>query len=157
MQAENSVDINRPAAEVFAFLARPENHPRLRQLLKRSDFIYVADCKLATEENLRRISDCGGRFVSVMPRTWKEDALFRQCVRDGQVQWDHLLSRKNNRKPDTKLDRYDLARGQHLAHGYRLLWIRSAQRRGLSHDHQLGRAGLFSQESVGDLQVSALS
>ncbi len=28
MQAENSVNINRPAAEVFAFLARPENHPR---------------------------------------------------------------------------------------------------------------------------------
>src|SRR5947208_8676564 len=72
----------------------PENHQRLRQLLKRSDFIYVADCKLATEENLRRISGCGGRFVSVMPRTWKEDALFRQCVRGGQVQWDHLLSRK---------------------------------------------------------------
>ena len=106
----------------------PENHQRLRQLLKRSDFIYVADCKLATEDNLRRISGYGGRFVSVMPRTWKEDALFRQCVRDGQVQWDHLLSRKNNRKPDSKLDRYDLARGQHLAHGYRLLWIRSTQK-----------------------------
>jgi transposase len=106
----------------------PENHQRLRQLLKRSDFIYVADCKLATEENLRRISGCGGRFVSVMPRTWKEDALFRQCVRDGQVQWDHLLSRKNNRKPDSKVDRYYLARGQHPAHGYRLLWIRSTQK-----------------------------
>jgi transposase len=106
----------------------PENHQRLRQLLKGSDFIYVADCKLATEENLRRISGCGGRFVSVMPRTWKEDALFRKCVRDGQVQWDHLLSRKNNRKPDSKLDHYSLARGQHLARGYRLLWIRSTQK-----------------------------
>ena len=106
----------------------PENHQRLRQLLKRSDFIYVADCKLATQENLARISGCGGRFVSIMPRTWKEDALFRQCVRDGQVQWDHLLSRKNNRKPDSQMDRYDLARGQHLAHGYRLLWIRSTQK-----------------------------
>ena len=106
----------------------PENHQRLRQLLKRSDFIYVADCKLATQENLGRISGCGGRFVSVMPRTWKEDALFRRCVREGQVQWDHLLSRKNNRQPDSKIDRYDLARGQHLANGYRLLWIRSSQK-----------------------------
>ena len=28
MQAESSVSINRPAEDVFAFLARPENHPR---------------------------------------------------------------------------------------------------------------------------------
>jgi hypothetical protein len=69
----------------------PENHQRLRQLLKGSDFIYVADCKLATADNLHRISSCGGRFVSVMPRTWKEDAHFRQCVREGKVQWTHLL------------------------------------------------------------------
>lgn len=106
----------------------PENHQRLRQLLKRSDFIYVADCKLATEENLRRICGVSGRFVSVMPRTWKEDELFRQRVREGKVQWTHLLSRKNNRQPDSKMDRYDLANGTYQAAGYRLLWIRSTQK-----------------------------
>lgn len=106
----------------------PENHQRLRRLLKRADFIYVADCKLATEENLRRISGCGGRFVSVMPRTWKEDAQFRQTVTEGKVQWDLLLSRKNNRKPDSRTDRYYLARGQYQANGYRLFWIKSTQK-----------------------------
>jgi transposase len=106
----------------------PENHQRLRQLLKGSDFIYVADCKLATTDNLRLISSCGGRFVSVMPRTWKEDALFRQCVREGKVHWTHLLSRKNNRKPDSQMDRYYLASGNHQATGYRLLWIKSTQK-----------------------------
>ena len=39
-----------------------------------------------------------------------------------------MLSRKNNRHPDTKLDRYDLAEGTHQAAGYRLLWIRSTQK-----------------------------
>jgi transposase len=106
----------------------PENHQRLRQLLKGSDFIYVADCKLATADNLHRISSCGGRFVSVMPRTWKEDALFRQFVRKGKVQWTHLLSRKNNRKPDSQMDRYYLACGKYQANGYRLLWIKSTQK-----------------------------
>jgi transposase len=106
----------------------PENHQRLRQLLKGSDFIYVADCKLATTDNLRLISSCGGRFVSVMPRTWKEDALFRQCVRKGNVHWTHLLSRKNNRKPDSQMDRYYLASGNYQATGYRLLWIKSTQK-----------------------------
>jgi len=106
----------------------PENHQRLRQLLQTSDFIYVADCKLATAENLGRISGCGGRFVSVMPRTWKEDAQFRQCVREGQVQWSHLLSRKNNRHPESQRDRYSLAAGSYQANGYRLLWIKSTQK-----------------------------
>ena len=106
----------------------PENHQRLRRLLQRSDFIYVADCKLATEENLRRIAGCGGRFVSVMPRTWKEDGAFRRRVRAGQGQWVHLLSRRNNRQPDSKMDRYYLAPGNYHAHGYRLLWIRSTQK-----------------------------
>jgi transposase len=106
----------------------PENHQRLRRLLQRADFIYVADCKLATEENLRRLAGFGGRFVSVMPRTRQEDRAFRQQIRDGQVQWVHLLSRKNNRHPDSQVDRYDLAQGQHQAGGYRLLWIRSTQK-----------------------------
>jgi len=105
-----------------------ENHQRLRRLLQCADFIYVADCKLATEENLRRLASVGGRFVSVMPRTRKEDAAFRQRVRENQIHWAHLLSRKNNRHPDSQTDRYDLAQGQYQASGYRLLWIRSTQK-----------------------------
>jgi len=63
-----------------------------------------------------------------MPRTWKEDRLFRQALQQGSIQWDHLLSRKNNRHPDSQIDRYFLARGQSEAQGYRLLWIRSTQK-----------------------------
>ena len=97
-------------------------------MLQRADFIYVADCKLATQENLSRLDGCGGRFVSVMPRTRKEDRDFRQRVRQNQVQWVHLLSRKNNRRPASKIDRYSLAQGQYQAAGFRLLWIRSTQK-----------------------------
>jgi transposase len=106
----------------------PENHQRLRRLLQRADFIYVADCKLATQENLRRLAGLGGRFVSVLPRTRKEDGAFRQRVRENSVSWIHLLSRKNNRHPDSQIDRYYLAQGQYQASGYRLLWIRSTQK-----------------------------
>jgi transposase len=63
-----------------------------------------------------------------MPRTWKEDAAFRKRVRQGKVEWDRLLSRRNNRKPNSKMDRYFLARGKYSAKGYRLLWIRSTQK-----------------------------
>jgi transposase len=107
----------------------PANHKALQRLLQRVDFIYVADCKLATEENLRKISAWNGRFVSVMPRTWKADEQFRKRVKRGQIQWKHILSRRNNRKPDSKLDRYYVAQGDYTtSHGYRLHWIRSTQK-----------------------------
>jgi transposase len=107
----------------------PANHKALQKLLQRLDFIYVADCKLATEENLRRISAWNGRFVSVMPRTWKADEQFRKRVRRGEIQWKHILSRRNNRKPDSKIDRYYVALGDYTtSHGYRLHWIRSTQK-----------------------------
>jgi transposase len=105
------------------------NHKALQKLLQRADFIYVADCKLATEENLRKISAWRGQFVSVMPRTWKADEQFRQKVRQSKISWKHILSRKNNRKPDSKVDRYYVAEGDYkTSHGYRLHWIRSTQK-----------------------------
>jgi len=105
------------------------NHKRLQKLLQRTDFIYVADCKLATVENLGRISGWGGLFVSVMPRTWKEDECFRARVRRGEITWKHILSRPNNRNPDSKIDRYWAAQGEYrTSQGYRLEWIRSSQK-----------------------------
>lgn len=107
----------------------PANHKALQKLLQRVDFIYVADCKLANEENLQKISTWQGLFVSVMPRTWKEDQQFRDKVVRNEIQWKHILSRKNNRKPDTKTDRYYVAEGDYkTSHGYRLHWIRSTQK-----------------------------
>jgi transposase len=107
----------------------PANHKALQKLLQRVDFIYVADSKLATEENLHKISVWHGLFVSVMPRTWKADEQFRNRVRRGKVQWKHILSRKNNRKPESKVDRYYVAKGDYTtSHGYQLHWIRSTQK-----------------------------
>ncbi|MDC0935986.1 transposase [Pirellulales bacterium] len=37
----------------------------MRQLVGSSDFLYVADCKLASTDNLRTIDSRGGRFVTV--------------------------------------------------------------------------------------------
>jgi transposase len=107
----------------------PANHKALQTLLRRTDFIYVADCKLATKENLQKISAWQGRFVTVMPRTWKEDEQFRHCVRQGTIQWTHILSRKNNRHPESTVDRYSVAQGAYeTSHGYRVHWIRSTQK-----------------------------
>ena len=44
----------------------------LRELTERADFLYVADCKLASAENLRHITRNGGRFITVLPKNRKE-------------------------------------------------------------------------------------
>jgi len=41
----------------------------LCKLTGRRDFLYVADCKLATAENMAYLHRHGGRFLSVLPRT----------------------------------------------------------------------------------------
>jgi len=105
------------------------NHKRFQKLLQRIDFIYVADCKLATVKNLGKIAEWHGFFVSIMPRTWKEDEDFRTKVRQGKIQWKQILSRPNNRKPSSKLDQYWVAEGTYsTSQGYRLDWIRSTQK-----------------------------
>jgi transposase len=63
-----------------------------------------------------------------MPRTWEADEAFRREVRNGKVEWALLLTRKNNRKPESKEDHYFLAKGQYHAKGYSLLWIQSTQK-----------------------------
>ena len=50
----------------------------LCQLVGRSDFLYVADCKLASTGNMNYIACQQGYFITVLPRTRKEDQQFRQ-------------------------------------------------------------------------------
>jgi transposase len=105
------------------------NHKRLQKLLSCTDFIYVADSKLVSDQNLKKIDQWGGRFVSLMPRKWKEDEQFRTQVRADKIKWKHILSRPNNRNPKSKSDRYYLANGTYKTQqGYHLLWILSTQK-----------------------------
>ena len=44
----------------------------LRRVVGTSDFLYVADSKLCTKENLQHIAHNHGRFLTVLPKTRKE-------------------------------------------------------------------------------------
>lgn len=57
----------------------------VRTLVGRPDFLYVADSKLCAEGVLQRIAAEGGRFLTVCPRTRKEDGLFREWVQTHPV------------------------------------------------------------------------
>jgi hypothetical protein len=49
-------------------------------LTGRVDFLYVADAKLCSRQAMGHIAGRGGRFVTVMPRSRKEDAAFRDWL-----------------------------------------------------------------------------
>ena len=110
------------------------NVDRLRQILGREDFIYVADSKLCTRKNLQHVTRYGGKFVTVMPRTRAEDKLFRKLLREGaHVRWRRLLVLENKRRKSDPPDLYyTTAHGSNrTSEGYRLIWYRSSQKKDL--------------------------
>lgn len=116
------------------------NTEELRQLLGRDDFIYVADCKLCTTKNLRAIHGYGGRFVTVLPRSRKEDMRFRASLRmrEKPPRWKVILKVANKRRESEPPDIYSSCAGpSRTDDGFRLVWIRSAQK--AIHDAQVRR------------------
>ncbi len=107
------------------------NVEQLREILCRTDFIYVADSKLATRENLAHVAKYGGKFVTVLPRTRAEDKRLRKSLREGApVRWRKLLAIENHRRKSDPPDiYYSTAHGPvETSEGYRIVWIRSSQK-----------------------------
>jgi len=99
----------------------------LCQLTGRRDFLYVADCKLATSENMAHIHQRQGRFVTVLPRTRTEDAAFRRLVVQDQITWQ-LLWEKRDEEGEV-LDSYSTSdQPATTAEGYRLVWYHSQRK-----------------------------
>jgi transposase len=99
----------------------------LCQLTGRRDFLYVADCKLATSENMAYVHQRQGRFVTVLPRTRGEDGNFRTLVAKGQVAWRPLWEKTDDE--GRVIDRYSTS--DHPAstvEGYRLVWYHSLRK-----------------------------
>ena len=97
----------------------------LCQLAGRRDFLYVADSKLATRENMAYLHQRGGRFLTVLPRTRSEDEKFRQALADGQVAWRHLWDKTDE---DGKVfDRFSVCDVANVSReGYRMIWYHSS-------------------------------
>ena len=93
----------------------------LCKLAGRVDFLYVADCKFASTENMGYVHGHGGRFLTVLPRTRSEDRLFRAALAGGRVRWRRIHD-KYDEKGDL-IDRYRVSEpATTSAEGYRLVW-----------------------------------
>jgi transposase len=101
----------------------------LRELIGHADFLYVADCKLASSENLSHIATRGGRFVTVLPRGRSEDVAFRQRLRTTPevLKWTLLYALADDH--GNEVDDLFVCGDDHVhSEGYRLLWYRSTRK-----------------------------
>lgn len=116
----------------------------LKQIVGSSDFLYVADSKLCTRDNMSFISTRQGRFLTVMPRTRNEAEWFGNYLDEYPVEWPEVHRQRNPRRRDEPDVVY---RGrespQRSSEGYRILWYRSSQKEQQDRDRRvqhLGRA-----------------
>jgi len=106
-----------------------ETWSRIRTLLQHPRFIYVADCKLCTERNLRTIDNERGLFVTVVPKSRSEVAAFGEAILAGDVRWEEILRKRADRNGKA-FDVIECAVGPYLLReGFTLHWYRSSQKR----------------------------
>ena len=99
----------------------------LCRLTGRRDFLYVADCKLATVANMAHVHQHGGRFLTVLPRTRSEDGVFRESLSQGRVHWRRIYDKYDDKR--NLVDRYSIAEpAMSSAEGYRLVWYHSTRK-----------------------------
>ncbi|MBM3789087.1 MAG: hypothetical protein FJW35_01920 [Acidobacteria bacterium] len=109
----------------------------------------MADCKLATRDNLQHIDRYGGKVVSVLPRTRAEDQLFRRRLQEGlRAHWRRFLVVENKRRRSDPPDAYSTTSAglPETDEGYRLVWCRSSQK--AEHDAEAREALLTRTEAA---------
>ncbi|MEE9132314.1 MAG: IS1634 family transposase [Gemmatimonadota bacterium] len=104
-----------------------ETWEALRAISGRADFLYVADSKLCSRDNMDYIDRRGGRFVTVLPRSRLEDAEFRKRIQTHEPDWDKVWDRPNPRRKGGPRDRWFVCRA-HLPsrEAWPVTWVFSA-------------------------------
>jgi len=114
----------------------------LCKLTGRRDFLYVADCKLASSENMAYLHQHQGRFITILPRTRSEDAAFRALLAKGQITWRSLWDKTDGQ--GEVIDRYSTSdHPATTADGYRLVWyhsLRKAEQDAVARSRRIERA-----------------
>jgi transposase len=98
----------------------------LCRLLGRSDFLYVADCKLCTREQMGHIDRRGGRFVTVLPRSRAEEERLREWIAREQPDWVEAFRRPGKREHDPDEVWRVCAAPFPTSEGYRITYVHSS-------------------------------
>jgi len=101
------------------------NWEGLRKLIGKEDFVYIADCKLCSMENLAHIDSNGGIFITIMPKNRKYVKAFHEYIQTNEIEWKDGLIIENSRKKG-ELVTYRTFEQTKIEEGYRLIWVHSS-------------------------------
>ena len=101
------------------------------------DFLYVADSKLCTDEQLSYIVDNGGRVVTIIPETWNEVGSFKEKLRKTKKAKD-IIWRRSKPGNDDKDEYFSAFKGEYFTtkKGYKIHWIYSSEKRKRDRDNR---------------------
>jgi len=115
----------------------------LRRLVGSASFLYIADSKLCTRPNLKHIHGSGGRFITVMPRTRKEDRLFKDWLQHNVPAWEEVVRKPHPRLKHGPPDVFSACASPIPdGDGFRLLWFQSTHK--MERDAQTRRDAIQS-------------
>ena len=102
----------------------------LRALHGRPDFLYVADCKLCTRDQLAYIVGAGGRAITIVPGSLNEARAFVQKLRTAPMR-KKLVWRRPKPNDESTTEYFSLFDGHYtLEHGgYPIYWMLSSEKR----------------------------
>jgi len=114
----------------------------LRDIIGKSDFLYVADCKLCSSKNLKYLDSEGGRFITIIPRTNQEDSWFRDHIQTNKVSWTEIKPPFSNIivSPDETWKMVESP--MRSSDGFRVVWAWSSEKEELD---KLGRQKLMEK------------
>jgi len=97
----------------------------LRALTGRAGFLYVADSKLATREQMSHIEKNGGRFITVLPRTRKEDGRLRHWMTTSTPEFTEAVRQPGKRQGDPDQVWQVAPAPFPSSEGHRIAWVHS--------------------------------
>lgn len=104
------------------------NWDSLRQQLATEDFIYIADSKLCTINNLHHIDKNDGKFITIMPKNRKESVQFRERLQQGEeINWQPAYSTEHSRKNGVFIT-YQTFTEETSWEGYPIIWVHSSSK-----------------------------
>ncbi|MCA1700839.1 MAG: IS1634 family transposase, partial [Actinobacteria bacterium] len=98
----------------------------LRTLTGRPGFLYVADSKLCTREQMSHIDQAGGRFVTVLPRTRREDGQLRDWMHTATPAFTEAARRPGKRHGDPDQVWRVAPAPLCSSEGHRIVWVHSS-------------------------------
>jgi transposase len=99
----------------------------LRALLEKEDFIYIADCKLNSNQNLTTIAGKGGLFITIVPKNHREYKRFIEYLKQNEVPWEDGFSVESSRKKG-EFNVYKTYEGGQTKDGFRVIFVHSSSK-----------------------------